>query len=235
MDDLESGARLLGVIERLVDDPDELIRRVEAARRAARAATGGEDPADELALAAHRIVTSYANKTALVGGATAAAGTFPGLGTIVALAGGTLADVVLTLKYEIEMGLCLAHLYGHDIREPGARRLATLLATVGTYEESSGQSADVELARIGQGPFRRRAPRQGSKLLLTAMSRLAVRRGWRGVLRAVPLVGVAFSASANKILTTAVGRRCVDVLSAEDLSLDRHEDHEPVVDARVRE
>lgn len=235
MDDLQDGERLLGIIERLVDDPDELIGRVEAVRRAVHDSSDDAGRSDEAAIAAERLIATYANKAALVGGLTAAVGTFPGVGTVLALAGGTLADVALTMKYEVEMALCLTHLYGHDIRGLEARRFGYLLASVGTYEVNTGRSAEVELARLVDAPVRRRVPQQAGKLLLTAMSRLALRRSWKGLLRAVPLVGVVFSASANKVLTTTVGHHCLAALEAGQAPLDDLDADEPVVDARLTE
>ena len=64
---------------------------------------------------AEHIISNYSYYTAFTGGATALVGVIPGLGTVIAAVGGTTADAAVTMKWEIEMIMALATVYGRDI------------------------------------------------------------------------------------------------------------------------
>jgi uncharacterized protein (DUF697 family) len=208
----QQGRRLLSAVERLVDDCDDLIAQVAACRAVTYPQASDTEPGHLIA-AASRLISTYSTKSAFAGALTALPGMMVGPGTVVAMVGGSLADMTLMLKYEVELALCLTHLYGHDIRDERERWLAYLLATVTTYEAGSGHNYFVDLAVVQLEALRKYTPRQLSKMAVTAMGRYALQRATRGVFKAVPLVGIVIGASANKLLTTSVGWRCVDALS----------------------
>lgn len=207
-----NGQTLLNAVERLVDDTENLIAEVEAFRTEV-FPHGDADDSGHLTVIASRIIASYSTKSAIAGAITAVPGMVPGPGTAVALVGGSLADMTLMLKHEVELALCLTHLYGHDIRNERERWLAYVLATVNTYEARSGRNYFVDLASIQLEALRKYTPRQLSKMVATVMGRYALFCASRGLFRAVPLVGVVVGASANKVLTNAVGWRCSDALA----------------------
>jgi hypothetical protein len=61
-------------------------------------------------------------------------------------------------------------------------------------------------------------PRQLFKLAATVLGRRAFSSLSRGLLRAIPFVGIAVSASTNKFLTTSVGWWCVEALERRRLA-----------------
>jgi len=212
-DDTERrGKRLLFAVERMVDDCDTLAAQAEAAKGDF---FGGEDEDDakRLRAVAERIIAGYSTKSAITGGVAAVPAMVPGPGTAVAVVGGSLADMILMLKHEVEMTLCLTHLYGHDIREEKGRWLAYALAAVHTYEAKSGGSYLEDVTEAQLEALVKYTPRQLGKLAVTALGKLALLSVSKNLVRAVPLVGVVVCASANKMLTAAVGRRCVEALS----------------------
>jgi uncharacterized protein (DUF697 family) len=217
-------------VERLVDDSDSLVTQVEAFKEDVDAfghPTGGLLHRDATA---SRIIRSFSNRSAFAGGVTALPGLLVGPGTVIALLGGSLADMTVMLKHEVEMALCLTHLYGHDIREERARWLGYTLVAVNTYEAESGRNFYVDVAGAQLEAIAKYTPRQLSKLVVTTFGKLALLSVSRGFFRIMPLVGVAVSASTNKLLVTAVGWRCVDAL--ERLRSADGDDPE-FVDARV--
>lgn len=205
------GRRLLSAVERLVDDPETLVAYVEALREDTVAEPGTPEEVIRRSIAA-RIISTYSNRSAFAGAATALPAIVPGGGTMVAVLGGSLADMALMLRHEVEMAMCLTYLYGYDIREERERWLAYLIASVSTYRAKSGRNYFVDLAEAELEAIARYTPRQLSKLVLTVMGKLALLALSRGLIKALPLVGVAVSASANKLLTDAVGWRCVEAL-----------------------
>ncbi len=206
-----SGARLLSAVERLIDDPDTLIAEVEVSREAARAELPGSE-AQCRELVATRLIGEYSNRSALAGGLTALPAVLPGIGTGVALVGGFFADVALVLKHEVELVLCLTYLYGYDIREPRERWLAYVMAGARVYEARTGRNYYVDLVEAELDALPRYAPRQISKLALTILGRLALVSVSKGLVRALPFVGIFVGASTNKLLTSSVGWWCVDAL-----------------------
>ena len=221
------GERLLTAVERLVDDSDALVAEVEAFKEDVPTTEG---PLYQDAVAA-RIIRTYSNRSAFAGGVSALPSLLPGGGTLVALIGGSLADMTMMLKFEVEMSLCLTHAYGYDIREERARWLGYTLAAVNTYEVSSGRNFFVDLADAQLEAIARYTPRQLSKLVITAFGKYALLASSKAFMRALPFVGIAVSASTNKILMRSVGWRCVDALDR----LRNTEAHDPgaTVDAEV--
>jgi uncharacterized protein (DUF697 family) len=231
-DDTERrGRRLLFAVERLVEDCETLAAQAEAVKGDF---FGGEDANDDerLRAVAARIIASYSTKSAITGGVAAVPAMVPGPGTAVAVVGGSLADMVLMLKHEVEMTMCLTHVYGHDIREEKGRWLAYALAAVHTYEAKSGGSYIEDMSEAQLEALVKYTPRQLSKLAVTALGKLALLSLSKNLVRAIPLVGVVVGASANKMLTAAVGRRCVEALTRRREAEGRPE--EPVVEASVR-
>ena len=221
------GERLLTAVERLVDDAESLVAEVEAFREDMRPTEGRM----HLDAVAGRIIRSYSNRSAFAGGVTALPGLLPGGGTALALIGGSLVDMTLMLKHEVEMALCLTHLYGYDIREERARWLGYTLSAVTTYEATSGRNFFLDVAEAEIEALTKYTPRQLSKLVITAFGKFALLSSSRAFLRALPLVGIAVSASTNKLVMSSVGWRCVDAL--DRLSRAEAVDGRGVVDAEV--
>lgn len=205
------GRRLLSAVERLIDDPESLVAYVEALEEDTVADEGAPREVIRRTIAT-RIISTYSNRSAFAGAATALPAIVPGGGTMIAVLGGSLADMALMLRHEVEMAMCLTYLYGHDIREERERWLAFLIASVSTYRAKSGRNYFLDLAEAELEAIARYTPRQLSKLVLTVMGKLALLALSRGLVKALPLVGVAVSASANKMLTESVGWRCVEAL-----------------------
>ena len=206
----QAGRKLLTAVERIVEDPDEIVARVEAFRKEVEA---GVDEEATLLAVAHRIVRHFSNRSAFAGGATALPALLPGAGTLIAALGGTLADAGFMLKYEGEMALSLTHLYGFDIRREKERQLAFLLASVGTYDAQSGRNFFVDLAEAEGTAIWNYAPRQVGKYLISVMAKLVLISTSKGFVKVLPFIGVLVGGSTNKVLTTRVGQRCIDELS----------------------
>lgn len=201
------GARLLSAVERLVADTDKLLAQVETHRTRVPRAEGEDEAAHRKAVAGELIAT-YSNRSALSGGAAALPAVVPGLGSVTALLGGTLADMALMLKFEVELSLCLSALYGYDIRKPRERQLAFLLASVQTYEDRQQHNPLVDLALAEGTAIWNYTPRQVSKALVSVFAKIALLGLSRAFWRVLPVVGIAVGAGMNKALTRRVGWRC---------------------------
>jgi uncharacterized protein (DUF697 family) len=175
------------------------------------------------------VIESYSMRSAIAGGLTALPAAVPGAGTGVALVAGSLVDMTMVLKHEVEMALCLTHLYGFDLRDERERWLAYVLVGVRTYEVQTGRNYFVDPLEAQLDALPRYTPRQMFKIAATVLGRLAVSSLARGWVRALPLVGIFVSASINKLMMTKVGWSCVDTLERRI----RAPGPVPVVDAVV--
>lgn len=193
--------RLLHAVERMVDEPDGIIRVVESYRR--------ESPSlDRLC---ERVVSHYSNRSALVGGLSALPGLVPGVGTLAVTLGTTVAEMAVVLGLEVEMCMALAHAHGFDIRERRERALALVLAAVHTSEVESGRNVLLDICGVSWTAVVNYAPRELEKLALQVVGWMLVAYAAetvaKGLLRSLPFVGIGVGAGLNKVLTRRVGRR----------------------------
>jgi hypothetical protein len=224
------GERLLNAVETIVASSDSIIALVKNEKKQLQARYDNDDKFYDAV--ATKLISHYSNKSAIAGGATALPAMMPGAGTLLAFIGGALADMALMLKYEVEMSLALTHLYGFNIRLQHERQLAFLLASVSTYESKSGRNFFVDLAAAEATAVWNYTPRQVGKYLASAMAELALLSAGKGFSRMVPVLGVVVIGSANKLLTTHVGKKCRSELRRRR-KLTQKVARGDVVDARV--
>lgn len=203
--------RLLHAVERILAPPEELKQR--AARTLLTERERLPDLPDVLRdRAAHELIRHYSYATAVSGGIASLPALLPGIGTATAVLGGGLADMTLCLKFETEMIMALASLFGHDISDEKERSYCFLLAGLSTYQEMAGKNAALDLARVGGEALWQYTPRQVTKLLGAVFVRLAVLAASKGLIRGIPLAGALVGFAANKMLTARVGRRALSEL-----------------------
>lgn len=234
-EDQSQGQKLLTAVERIISDTDSLI---ELSQQYLRQAQKKKLPTESETrdAAATEVVSHFSNRAAISGGLAAAPALIPGAGSLIAALGGTLADMGFLLKYEVEMVLVLSHLYGFDIRKTEERQLAFLLASVGTYDAKSGRNAFVDMAQAQGIAIWKYAPREVSKMLVSVMTKIALLQFSKGLVRALPLVGIAVGSSMNKVLSSRVGARCIqDLKTRRELTgRETGQGEADVVDATVR-
>ncbi|MGI6085629.1 MAG: hypothetical protein ACOYIF_09310, partial [Acetivibrionales bacterium] len=91
---------LLKAVEIILADPAEIKKEAIALRNKFENNCSDKTP-DEIKLkAARKIVSNYSYFTSFIGGATSLTGIIPGLGQVIAITGGSTADVALSMKYQ---------------------------------------------------------------------------------------------------------------------------------------
>ena len=234
-EDQSQGQKLLSAVERIISDTDSLIALAQHHLRQAQKKKLASE-AETREAAAAEVVSYFSTRAAISGGLAATPALIPGVGTLLAALGGALADMGFLLKYEVEMALVLSHLHGFDIQKEEERQLAFLLASVGTYDAKSGHNAFLDMAQAEGIAIWKYAPREVSKMLVSVMTKIALLQLSKGLVRALPLVGIAVGSSMNKVLTSRVGERCIrDLKTRRELTgQEAGEDDADVVDATVR-
>jgi uncharacterized protein (DUF697 family) len=137
-----------------------------------------------LAQLSNRLILAKAKETAVVGATTSAAMIIPGIGTLAGLTLGIAADFGITFKLQAELVIEIATLYGHPMTPEEKRRVVMLVTGL-----SAGTTTLAH--RAGKGISKRVTARLGSKY----------------VVRALPVVGMAASATTNAVMTYAIGKR----------------------------
>lgn len=159
-------------------------------------------------LVVEKIISNYSYYAALAGGTTALAGVVPGVGTLVAAFGGSSADAALSMKYQIEMTMAIATVFGHDIEKEEKKRLCFLVAGLGTLSEISKDVAKPDrkkaFVKMAQ-KYLKDASNQAVKQVFKKVGYVLTRKALE---KAIPFgVGVVIGFSTNKGLTWYVGSK----------------------------
>jgi hypothetical protein len=208
MSDEEKGKQLLSAVERLVSPNQTLLEVIAQAEETARERSPeAAKQKDTLkGLTAQQLTRVYSNRAAIAGGASAIPALIPGFGTLAAGVAGTLAELAYVLKCEVELCLSIAHVYGFDIEEKKERQLAFFLAAVSTYD-SDGKNFLADVIRAEGVAIWNYSPRVLGRMLVKAMTALALSYLGRGLTRMIPVLGIVIGSSMNKVLTQRVGDR----------------------------
>lgn len=161
--------------------------------------------------AAKKIVSNYSYFCAFIGGVTGLAGIIPGLGTVISTFGGTTADIALSMKYQIEMTMAIAVVYGHDITIEEEKRLCFLIAGLGAINEAAKEGGKT----IGKKAFTKMVQQYLTGSTLVAIKQIFKKVGitftQKAASKAIPFgIGVILSAGANKGITFYIGKKAID-------------------------
>lgn len=168
-----------------------------------------QDHATRLKIA-KAIVARYAKFGAISGGLTSLPGVIPGVGTTAAVLGGGLADVVASLKIQVDMCVCLVELFEDDLVAEDRRQLAFYLALTGTVEKFAKEAATPFVTKS----FVKMAYKYLAGSTLTLIKGLFARAGIfftrKALIKAIPFgVSVAVSSATNYALTIFIGNRMI--------------------------
>ena len=200
--------KLLKAVELVLADPADIKREVLALQKKYDREYGGKRPDSEITnKVANKIISNYSYFTAFVGGASGLTGVVPGLGTVLAAFGGATADAALSMKYQIEMTMALAVVYGHDIEVEEEKRLCLLIAGLGAINKAAKESGKTlgskALVKVIQEHLK------GATLVAVkeVFKKLGIIFTRKAVEKAIPFgVSVIIGFAANKSLTKYVGK-----------------------------
>lgn len=167
-------------------------------------------------LIAKKIISNYSYYSAFVGGATGVTGIVPGIGTAIATFGGATGDVAMTMKYQIEMTMALATLYGHNIEDEEEKRICLIVAGLCVTNETAKEGAK----QLGSKALVKVTKEYLKKSSLVAIKEIFKKVGINftrsAVQKVIPFgVGVIIGFSANKGLTWIVGNNAKAFFKAE--------------------
>lgn len=201
------------VFEKLVDwfidsDPWQVRRYVQNMRERYPEASN-----DELA---ERVVSIKSIKNGLIGAATGVPGflAFP-----IAIP----ADVIASWKIQINLALCIAHIYGHDINRDSSEDIKTdiFMILAGSNAQESLELMGVEVDQVTKDTVRRYITREVTIELWKHLGlRIMRMTGARSLVRfskVVPLVGAPIGFAFDYAATRSVGEAACDYYSPTDV------------------
>ena len=205
---------LLKAIEILLADPAEIKRTTIdlKGKYRKRFSNRSEDKINTLTV--KKIISKYSYYAAFVGGGAALPGVIPGVGQGVAIGGGAATDVVLSMKYQIEMTMAIATVYDHDIETEEKKQLCFIIAGLGAINEAVKKGGK----RVGAKAFVKMVQQNLKGPALVAVKQIFKRVGItftrKAVEKAIPFgIGVVIGFSTNKGLTWYVGNKAKDFFS----------------------
>ena len=212
---------LLQAIELILANPEDVQKEALALKEKYSSRYSGDRSEDEINdYAAEKVISNYSYYTAFVGGASALAGVVPGLGTAISTFGGATADAALSMKYQIEMTMAIATIYGHDITIEEEKRLCLIIAGLGAVNEAAKNGGK----EIGKKAFVKMTQQYLKGATLTAVKEIFKKVGItftrKAAEKAIPFgIGVVIGFSANKGLTWYVGSKAKDFFAtAEEIA-----------------
>lgn len=214
---VEDKPMLLKAIELVLADPAEIKKECLSLQQNFQKKYSSKSQEKINSLIAEKIISNYSYYAAFVGGATALTGVIPGLGTVIATFGGATADAALSMKYQIEMTMALATIYGHDIEIEEEKRLCLIVAGLGAINEAAKEGAK----QVGSKAFVKMTQQYLKGATLQAVKEIFKKVGItftrKAAEKAIPFgIGVVIGASANKALTLYVGSKAKDFFAYQD-------------------
>lgn len=167
-------------------------------------------------IASNKIISNYSYYAAFTGGATALTGIIPGIGTAISIFGGATADSALSMKYQIEMTMALATIYGHNILIEEEKRICLIVAGLGAMGEAAKEGGKT----IGSKAFINLTKQYLAGSTLQAVKEIFKKVGLiftqKALVKVIPFgIGVIIGFSANKGLTWYVGTKARDFFAIE--------------------
>ncbi len=202
----EQSDRLLKAVQSIAISPAdarELVRRLRAQAERDRPAASARDHEERVA---DHIVSRYARYAATSGGLTGLVGFIPGIGTALAMVGGSLADIAVSMKFQVDMCMCLAEAFGYDVREPDAQHLALLIAAGGALEKAGVESGAKVASKAGVTMLRQYLKGAALQVIKEFFKKLGITFTRKALEKALPFgIGALFGAGGNFVMTRFVG------------------------------
>jgi uncharacterized protein (DUF697 family) len=202
----EDGSRLLKAVQAIAISPKDARALVDGYREQLRAQK--LDVYAERQALADRIIGRYAKLAATSGATTGLVGVVPGIGTAAAILAGGSADIAISVKLQVDMCMCLADAYGHDLNSEDARHLAFIVAAGGALEQA-GTRAGVEFgSRAGVRLVRQYLKGTALEFLKQLFKKLGIVFTRKALEKAIPFgIGAVIGGGANYAMTKYVGSK----------------------------
>lgn len=213
---VEDKPKLLKAVELILAKPEDIKKESIQLMTKFKKSNPSKSEHEVQKIASEKIISNYSYYAAFTGGTTALAGVIPGIGTSVAIGGGASADAVACMKFQIEMTMAIATVYGHDILIEEEKRLCYIIAGLGAMSEAAKEGGKA----VGSKAFIKLVQQhlKGATLQVVKeiFKKLGITFTRKALEKAIPFgIGVIIGFSANKGITWYVGTKARDFFTAE--------------------
>ena len=205
-DDL--GSRLLRAVEVIAISSEDAMAIADRYVHQSRQRFPNDPESDHQLRAANKIVGRYSRLAGMVGGASALPGIIPGMGTAVAMVGGTAVDTLVSMKLQVDMCMCLAATFKYDITSEDGKQLAFLIAATGSLQRKGADTVTKVGSKAGVSMLRQYLKGGALQAIKQAFRRVGIVFTRKAAEKAIPFgIGAAVGAGANYGLTRFVGHQ----------------------------
>lgn len=165
---------------------------------------------------AAKIIGRYSKFSAAAGAVTAAPSVIPGVGTAVAVLGGGVTDIAVSLKLQVDMCMCLVEVYETEQNSEDKKHLAFVLALAGSAEQMAAKGGKAAIQKIAEKLVYQYLRGPALITIKQLFKRVSITFTQKSAAKAIPAgVGVAFSGTTNYVLTRVVGKVAVAILAKD--------------------
>lgn len=206
---------LLKAIEFILADPAEVQQSALQIKTHYAAQHTSERSATEVNTeVCNKIITNYANYSAVTGSATALVGVVPGFGTVLASFGGATAGAALSMKYHIEMTMAIAAIYGNDVTQAAAKQACLVVAGLGAISEMEQSDSGTAGPTVFAAAIRQHLETLSPDMLREIFGKVGKMLARNAAKKALPFgIGVAMDFSSRKKLMRQAGVKARDFFS----------------------
>lgn len=204
---------IMKVVQAIAMSPDDGRAVVAKYQKQVLAAKPGLAESAVSEIVCKKIISHYANLAATTGGATALAGVVPGVGTAVSLVGGTLADISASIKFQVDMCLCLALAVNGELTNEDAKNMSYIIALWGSLEQAGAKGGTALASKAGVKMLNMYLKGSALITIKQLFAKVGIEFTKKAAAKAIPFgVGVVIGASANYALAKYVGKTALATL-----------------------
>ncbi len=215
----DDGSRLMKAVHVIAINPKGARKIVSDYTEQIRKKSSNKDDSAWKTLVANKIIDRYSKLSAISGGTTSLAGVVPGIGTAVALTGGALADTALSVKFQVDMVMCLALLYKDSLSDEDAIHMSYIVALCGALEKTATVQGTRIASKAGVAMVNKYLKGAVLQTIKELFKAIGVTFTKSALTKAIPFgVGVAIGSAAGYGMTRYVGATARDMfeLPVED-------------------
>ncbi|MHA3080171.1 EcsC family protein [Acinetobacter sp. ANC 5502] len=205
-------------VEKIAISPEDAYAVVNNYKKQAFNDHPNDDPKHLKKLIAQKVIDRYAKISAGSGAATSLSGIIPGIGTAASMLAGGTADVVISMKLQVDMVMCLAAVYDYDLNNEDAKHMSFLIAGLGALEQAGTAEATKLASKAGLKMVDQYLRKATLETLKQIFKTIGINFTKASLKKALPFgIGVAISSSTNYVLTKYIGKQALAwfILDAE--------------------
>ena len=227
----DGGSSLLKAVELIAINAADAKALVSKYKTKAKQSKPDANDREIIDIVVKKIISRYAKLSATSGGATALTGVVPGIGTALALVGGGLTDATISMKFQVDMTMCIAEAMGWDMTNEDARRATYLIVGMGALEKFGIDEGTKLASKAGVKLVKKYL--SGAVLMVTKeiFQKFGITFTRKAFEKALPLgIGVVIGASFGYALTKYVGKATYQWFIIEGEENARSSDVEEMID-----